>query len=328
MSWNFEYIRPKSLQEVIAHLATKGAVVHAGGTDLLGCLREDTFEVKKVVSISGLQELHGISESPGGGLRIGALTTITELAEHPLVRRRFPGLSQGAAEVASPQLRNQGTIGGNLCQKPRCWYYRGEFHCLRKGGADCFAADGENQFHCIFGGGGICFIVHPSDTAPALVALDAVARVAGPKGVRDVALERFHVSPEVDVRRETVVEAQEIVTEIQVPPPAPGTRSAYRKVRARRSWDFALAGVALALQLDGKRVVDGRLVLSGAAPVPWRSAEAEQALRGKELTARVIAAAAKAAVAQAEPLEKNGYKIPLFEGVIEEELTRIAAAGG
>jgi xanthine dehydrogenase YagS FAD-binding subunit len=323
---SFDYVQPQSLQAAITHLSDPGSVVHAGGTDLLGCLREHIFAVKKLVSISAVKELHGISEAADGGLRIGVLTTLREVAEDPLVRRRISGLAQAAAEVASPQLRNQGTIGGNICQKPRCWYYRGDFNCLRKGGITCFAADGENQFHCIFGGGGTCFIVHPSDMSPCLVALNATARVAGPKGVHDVSLEKFHVLPEVDVRRETVLEPQEIVTEIRIPPPAAGTRSTYRKVRARRSWDFALAGVALALRFDGRRVVDGRVVFSGAAPVPWRSAEVEQAILGKELNSSVIAAAVKAAVAGTEPLEKNGYKLPLFQGVIEEELARMSAS--
>jgi xanthine dehydrogenase YagS FAD-binding subunit len=323
---SFDYVQPTSLTSAITHLSDPGAVVHAGGTDLLGCLRERIFAIKKVVSISAVRELHGIVDGADRSLRIGALTTLRTVAEHPLVRNRFSGLAQAASEVASPQLRNQGTIGGNLCQKPRCWYYRGEFNCLRKGGGTCFAVDGENQFHCIFGGGGTCFIVHPSDTAPILVALNATARVAGPGGVRDVPLEKFFVLPEVDVRHETVLGPREIVTDIRIPPPAAGTRSSYRKVRARRSWDFALAGVALALRFDGRRVAAGRVVLSGAAPVPWRSAAAEQAIRGKELTSGVIAAAAKAAVAGAEPLEKNGYKIPLFQGVIEEELTRMSAS--
>jgi xanthine dehydrogenase YagS FAD-binding subunit len=323
---SFNYVQPTSLKSALAHLSDPGAVVHAGGTDLLPCLREHILPIKKVVSISALRELHGITEAADGSLRIGALTTIHAVAEHPRVRDRFSGLAQAAAEVASPQLRHQGTIGGNICQKPRCWYYRGDFNCLRKGGGTCFAADGENQFHCIFGGGGICFIVHPSDTAPALVALKATARVAGAGGVREVPLEKFFVLPEVDVRHETVLTPREIVTEIRIPSPAAGTRSSYRKVRARGSWDFALAGVALALRFNGRRVADGRVVLSGAAPVPWRSAEAEQTIRGKELTSEVIAAAAKAVVAGAEPLEKNGYKIPLFQGVLEEELTRISAS--
>jgi len=323
---SFDYVRPTSLQGAIAHLAEEGAVVHAGGTDLLGCLREHIFAAQKVVSISAVEELNGIVEGADGGLRIGSLTTLRAVAEHPLIRQRFSGLAQAASEVASPQLRNQGTIGGNLCQKPRCWYYRGDFNCLRKGGGTCFAVDGENQFHCIFGGGGTCFIVHPSDTAPILMALHATVRLAGPKGMRDVPLERFYVLPEIDVRRETVLEPREIATEIRLPPPAAGTRSSYRKVRARRSWDFALAGVALAVRFDGRRVLDGRVVLSGAAPVPWRSAATEQAIRGRQLDSEVVAAAAQAVVAGAEPLEKNGYKIPLFQGLIEEELTRINAS--
>ena len=268
--------------------------MHAGGTDLLGCLREHIFAVKKVVSISAVKELRGIAEDADGALRIGALTTIRTVAEHPLVAQAFQrSCSRRPPKVASPQLRNQGTIGGNICQKPRCWYYRGDFNCLRKGGDTCFAVDGENQFHCIFGGGGTCFIVHPSDTAPGLVALNATARVAGPSGVRDVPLEKFFVLPEVDVRRETVLEPARSSPKSASRRRPPEPEASYRKVRARRSWDFALAGVALALRFDGRRVVDGRVVLSGAAPVPWRSAEVEHAIRGKELTSEVIAAAAQ-----------------------------------
>jgi xanthine dehydrogenase YagS FAD-binding subunit len=322
----FDYVQPRSLQTAIAHLAQEGAIVHAGGTDLLGCLRERVFAVKKVVSLSAVRELGGIAGNPDGGLRIGALTTLHAVAEDALIRQRFSGLAQAASEVASPQLRHQGTVGGNLCQKPRCWYYRGDFHCLRKGGGTCFAVDGENQLHAIFGGGGACFMVHPSDVAPCLVALNATVRVAGPKGLREVPVERFHVLPEVDVQRETVLAPNEVVTEIRIPAPLAGTRSAYRKVRARRAWDFALAGLALALRFEGLRVVDGRAVLSGAAPVPWRSVELEQAIRGRELQPAVIAEAGRAATAGAEPLAKNAYKLALFRGVIEEELTRMGSS--
>jgi xanthine dehydrogenase YagS FAD-binding subunit len=323
---SFDYVQPTSLKAAITHLSEPGAAVHAGGTDLLGCLREHSFPVKKVVSISAIRELRGIAEGADGSLRIGAMAIIRSIAEHPVVRNRFSGLAQAASEVASPQLRNQGTLGGNLCQKPRCWYYRGDFNCLRKGGGTCFAADGENQYHAIFGGGGICFIVHPSDTAPALIALKAAARVAGPGGTRDVPLEKFFVLPEVDVRRETVLGPREIVTEVRIPPPAAGTRSSYRKVRARGAWDFALAGMAIALRFNGRRVAESRVVLSGAAPIPWRSAKVEQAIHGRELTSEVIAAAAKAAVTGAEPLEENAYKIQLFQGMIEEELARMGAS--
>ena len=321
----FSYARPATLKEAVRHLSAEGAHVHAGGTDLLGCLRERIVDAAKIVSISRLAALKGVKEVAGGGIRIGALTTITAVSEDPLIRKRYPALAQGASEVASPQLRNQGTIGGNLCQKPRCWYYRGEFHCLRKGGGTCFAAEGENQFHCIFGADSLCFIVHPSDTAPALVALDAQLEISGPDGSRMVPVEDFHVLPADDVTRETWLEPGEIVTAVRVPSPKPNLRSSYRKVRARRSWDFALAGVALALELDGDRVVDGRVVLSGAAPVPWRSRAVEDAIRGRRLDAKTIGAAADAAVKNARPLAKNGYKIPLFKGVIEEELARISS---
>jgi xanthine dehydrogenase YagS FAD-binding subunit len=260
----------------------------------------------------------------GGGLQIGALSTITEVAENPVIRNRYAGLAKGAAEVASPQLRNQGTIGGNLCQKPRCWYYRGEFDCLRKGGGTCFAAQGENQFHCIFGSDDICYIVHPSDTAPPLVALNAQLRVVGPDGERTLPVEDLHVLPTNDVRRETWLKAGEIIVAVYIPPPPRNLRTSYRKVRARRAWDFALAGVALALQFEGDLVVDGRVVLSGAAPVPWRSRSVEKIIRGKKLNRQTIAAATEAVVEGAQPLGKNAYKIPLFRGVIEEELQRMS----
>ena len=321
---NFSYIRPRSLKEAIQHLSSDGARVHAGGTDLLGCLRDNIFGTKKVVSISGLKELRFIRETKEGGLRIGTLTTISEIANSKRVRDRYPGLAKSASEVASPQLRNQGTIGGNLCQKPRCWYYRGEFHCLRKGGNTCYAYQGENQFHCIFGSGHICYITHPSDAATALVAYEATLRIAGPKGMRLLPIEKFYVLPGQDVEKETVLKSNEILTEILLPPQSKDLRSSYRKVRARQSWDFALAGVALALKFKEDRVERARVVLSGAAPVPWRSKEAEQVLIGNRLNTDTIKRAVDAALKNAQPLEKNGYKISLFRGILEEELRAMA----
>lgn len=325
MTAHFAYVRPESLKDAVAQLDSAGALVHAGGTDLLGCLREDVLTAEKVVSISRLDTLRGIDRTADGGLRIGALTTIAEVAAHPLVRERYAALARGAAEVGSPQLRNQGTIGGNICQKPRCWYYRGEFHCLRKGGNLCYAAGGENQFHCILGGRD-CFIVHPSDTAPALVAFGAVVRVAGPRGERQVPLENFHVPPAEDVTRETVLEEGEIVTEIRLPPAPAGRRSTYRKIRARKSWDFALAGVALVIDRQGERVTGSRVVLSGAAPVPWGCRQVEEMITGTSLEADVIRRAAAAAVKDARSMSKNGFKIPLFRGMLEEELEKMREA--
>jgi len=315
---NFSYIRPKTLKEASKQLASEGARLHAGGTDLLGCLRDHVFEINKMVSISGLKELKGIKKTDEGGIRIGALTTISEVSEHPVVHSQYRALAQAAREVASPQLRAQGTIGGNICQKPRCWYYRGDFHCLRKGGTKCFAVTGENQYHCIFGGGP-CFIVHPSDTATALVALKASVHIAGAKGTRTVAVEKFYVLPRVDVLRETVLEPGEIVTEILLPP-AQGTKSSYRKIRTRASWDFALAGLALAIKFNGDFVADARAVLSGAAPIPWRSRELEDSIIGHRLEESTAAGAAGAAMMSAQPLGESDYKIPLFRGMIEEEL--------
>ena len=320
----FSYVRPDTLKDTVKQLNAKGAAVHAGGTDLIGCLREGIMDVDKVVSLSALQDLKQIKETADGGLVIGALATITEVSESPLVRKKYPGLAQGASEVASPQLRNQGTIGGNLCQKPRCWYYRGEFHCLRKGGDTCYALAGEHQFHAIFGHDRICIITHPSDTAPPLAAMSAKVRTMGPDGKRTIPVENLHVLPRENVQAETILKPGEVITHIELPRPPATLRSAYRKVRARRSWDFALAGVALALEMDGDRVKNGRVVLSGAAPVPWRSQPVEDVIQGRRLDAATIEKAAAAVIEGADPLPGNTYKLDLFKGVIEEELAKIA----
>ena len=320
---DFTVVKVKSLREAIDQLSSDGARVHAGGTDLLGCLRDDVFKAGTLVSIGQLKELRGITQTPDGGLRIGVLTTLTEIANSRIIRETYPGLARAASEVGSPQLRNQGTLGGNLCQKPRCWYYRGEFHCMRKGGDKCYALQGENQFHCIFGGT-MCYIVHPSDTAPVLVAFEAIARVVGPGGARTIPLSKFHVPPAENLEKETVLEPNEILTEILLPPPGQRVRSSYRKVRARQSWDFALAGLALVIRFNEKRVEQARVVLSGAAPVPWRSMAVEETITGKELNAETVAKAADAVVKNAEPLKHNRYKIALFRGIVEEELVSIA----
>ncbi|MFW5975503.1 MAG: FAD binding domain-containing protein [Desulfosalsimonas sp.] len=316
----FSYVRPDNVEEAVKQLNHESAAVHAGGTDLLGCLREHIIGPDKVVSLSGIKDLHGIREASGGGVIIGALTTITEVSQSPVIQKKYPGLARGASEVASPQLRNQGTLGGNLCQKPRCWYYRGEFECLRKGGSKCSAVNGENQFHAILGHDEICYATHPSDTAPVLTALNARVRATGPEGSRKVPVEDLHVRPAKDVTAETVLGSAEIITHVEIPAPARSLYSSYRKVRARRAWDFALAGVALALEMDGDTVKKARVVLSGAAPVPWRSREAESEISGKKLDSSTIREAANAAVAKATPLSGNAYKIDMFRGVIEEEL--------
>jgi xanthine dehydrogenase YagS FAD-binding subunit len=324
MLTQFSYQRATSIKEAAEAASRPDARILAGGTDLLGCIRDGVFQASRLVSLNGVTALKGIRPAPGGGLRVGALTTLTEIAENKQVLASYPVLAQAAASVASPQLRNQGTIGGNLCQRPRCWYFRGDFKCRRKGGDTCFAESGESQYHAIFGGDR-CFIVHPSDTASALVALDAKASITGRKGTRIVPLSAFFVLPKVSLTKENVLEPGEILTDILVDAPKAGTRSTYRKVRERGAFDFAMAGAAIVLTMAEGKVQAARIVLSGVAPIPWRSAEAEKAIVGKALDAAAVTAAAAAAVKDAMPLVENGYKVPMVRGMLEETLTGLAA---
>jgi len=322
----FSYVKPGTIGDAIRELSTPGARIHAGGTDLLGCLRDRVLTATRLVSLNGLNELRGISEQPDGGLRIGALATLAEVASHPLIGARYHALSAAAAAAASPQLRHQGTIGGNLCQRPRCWYYRGDFHCARKGGDTCYAKEGENQLHAILGGD-VCVMVHPSDTAPALMAHGASVRLIGPRGARTVGLDAFFVLPSKDHTRETVVEPDELVADLLLPAPPAGAVSTYRKLRARGAWDFALAGAAVVVGLRGKTVQHARVVLSGVAPVPWRAAAAERELVGHELSDGRIERAAQQATVGAAPLSDNAYKVSLARGAVMEALDEVRAKG-
>src|SRR5256714_512769 len=235
--------------------------------------------------------------------------------------------SEAAHSVATPQIRNLGTVGGNLCQRPRCWYYRlEEAVCLKKGGSECFAAKGENKYNAILGGGP-SYIVHPSDLAPVLVALGASASVVGADGKRTIPLEKFFTLPsEGNIRRENVLANDEIITEIQVPPSAFAARSTYLKFKERDSLDFALASVAAAVELgSGKTVKQARIVLGGVAPIPLRAPKAESYLAGENPSADALAEAARRALEGAEPLAKNAYKIPLTQALVRRAL---AKAGG
>jgi len=320
----FAYVRPTSLKDVAGHFEKGTARLHSGGTDLVSCLRDGILDTQTVVSLARIPGLSGIDATPDGGLRIGAMTRIADIAAHPEVAARFTALAQGAGSVGSPQLRNQGTLGGNLCQKPRCWYYRGEFHCIRKGGDICYAYEGQNEGHAIFGGE-LCYYVHPSDTAPALAALGAVVKIEGPGGARLLPIEELFVLPSKDPERETVVEPGEVVVSIALPAPPAGLRSSYRKVRARAAWDFALVGMAVALVQSGSKVSYARIVLSGVAAAPWRVPAVEKALVGSPLDAATIRRAANAAVEGAEPLEHNAYKVGMLRGLVESQLEAFAS---
>jgi len=319
MMKNFAYVKAGSIAEAIKALGTKGAKLHAGGTDLMGCMRDEVFQVEKVVSISGLKDLKGISAKPDGGVKIGALTTIAEVAASASIAEKYAVLAQAAAEVASPQLREQGTIGGNLCQRPRCWYFRGDFHCARKGGDTCYAVDGENQYHAIFGGAP-CFFVHPSDIAVALVALQAQLMITGPSGSKAVKIENFFVSPDKSIEKENILAPSEIVTEIHLPPIGGKVRSSYRKIRARRAWDFALTSVGVVLQFENENVSKARIVLGGVAPYPWRVGAAERLLIGKKPDSTAAAAAGQAAAQGANPMRDNAYKVEMVKGAVEESI--------
>ncbi|MCI0340710.1 MAG: xanthine dehydrogenase family protein subunit M [Planctomycetales bacterium] len=314
----FEYLSPKTLEAASAAVRTapEGARIIAGGQDLLGELKERIATPGRVVSLKAVPGLRGIREE-SGSLRIGALATVQEVAESPLVREKAPALAEAATSVGTPQIRALGTVGGNLCQRPRCWYYRlADFPCLKKGGGTCFAVEGDSRYHAILGGGP-CHIVHPSDLAVALVALDASVEVVGAKGRRTIPIADLYALPAVDASRETTLAPDEIVAEVSVPA---GARSAFRKFREKLSLDFAVVAAAVALGPKGPRVA-----LGGVAPVPWRSREAEAALGAKPVTAESAAAAATAALAPAKPLKNNRYKVPLACAVLRR--TILAAAG-
>jgi xanthine dehydrogenase YagS FAD-binding subunit len=322
----FEYVKPATVADAVRELGRSwaDAKILAGGIDLLGELKEGIIAPQRIVNIKGISGLRYIRFSEKEGLRLGALVTLEEIETHQVIRQRYTALAEAAHSVGTPQIRNVGTIGGNLCQRPRCWYYRDEHtKCLKKGGPMCFAYNGENKYHAILGGGP-CYIVHPSDCAPALIAFGASVTVVSPRGQRTVPLEEFFVLPSRRLDHETILEPDEIVTEIQVPAPAPNTRSTYLKFKERDSHDFAIVGAAVVMRLKGKVCEDVRIVLSGVAPIPWRSPEAEAVLKGKAITPELAEQAGKAAVAKAQPLSQNAYKVPLTQAIVKQAVLRAA----
>jgi len=316
---NFSYVKAGSLAQAIKALSGKGAWLHAGGTDLLGCIHDDIIPVEKVVSISSLTNLKGISSGSGGSMKIGALTPVADIAANASLAAKCAVLVQAAAAVGSPQIRQQGTIGGNLCQRPRCWYFRSEFECRKKGGSTCYAMAGENQYHAIFGGGP-CFFVHPSDIAVALSAAQAQLVVAGSSGNKVVKIEEFFVSPKDAILKENVLSKGEVLTEIRIPAVAGDVKSSYRKVRARGAWDFALASVATVLQFENETVRTARVVLGGVAPYPWQVDAVAKVLEGKQINGELAAEAGEAAASGAMPLRDNAYKVELVKGAVEESI--------
>jgi xanthine dehydrogenase YagS FAD-binding subunit len=320
----FKIAEPRTAEEVAALLAetAEPAALIAGGTDLLDQLKSGVSPAELVIDLRGVAGLAGITPEKGG-FRIGAMTRVVELAENAALARELPSLREAALSLATPQLRNVGTVGGNLCQRPRCWYFRDpEVVCRKKGGFQCYAFQGRNKYHALFGGSG-CFIVFPSDLAPALISLGAMATLGTVKGDRTIPLESFYALPDVDVSRETVLARGQFLKSVQVPAPPAGQKAAYVKIKERGTWDFALVSAAVAGIARNGGLEDVSIVLGGVAPVPWRRKKAEDVLRGRPVTEALVRKAADAALEDASPLKENGYKTDLVFAALKQAVLAV-----
>ena len=320
----FTYVNATNEREAVAALASteRGKMLPmAGGMDLLGLMKDYIVSPDRVVSIRGLDQT---ITTPDGGLRIGAATKIVDLAEHAAARKLFPALVTAAEGVGTPQIRNMGTVGGNIMQRPRCWYFRNEeFNCLKKGGSRCFAVEGENQFHAIFGDGP-CHIVHPSSLAVPVIAYGGRFRVFGPNGAREIDAGEFFQLPNQNLYGETVLQPNEIVTHIVLP--APGQKSAAYEVRFKQSHDWPLAAVSVNLVMAGSVVKSARIVMGAVAPIPWRVQAAERVLAGKAITEAIATEAANAAIAGARPMSGNKYKIQIAKTAVKRAILAASRA--
>jgi xanthine dehydrogenase YagS FAD-binding subunit len=322
----FELYDATSVDEAVRLLDQHGPTskIVAGGSDLVTGVMKDWIHgpgmpyPTALIDIMTVQELHGIRPE-GGGLRVGAATTLTELYESDVVKANWPILSESAHSVASPLIRNFATVGGNINQRPRCWFLRGEdFPCYKKGGDFCFAVTGDNTYHAVIGGE-LCYIVHPSDVATALLALNATATIAGPSGQREVAFDDYFIGPREDVLRENILQHNELMVDVFVPDPAANTRMAWIKLKDRQVYDFALVSVAISAVVENGAWQTGRIVLGGVAPVPWRAAPLEANLAGKDIRSSARTAAALIRN-QARPMSNNAYKVDIAAGLTERAL--------
>ncbi|HBY98347.1 MAG TPA: molybdopterin dehydrogenase [Chloroflexi bacterium] len=328
---SLKYYSATSWEDAVDALTKhENSQVIAGGSDLLGWVKDDLHgpgapRAEVLVDIRTIPDTSYINFDASSGLKLGALTNLTTIEESSVVQQNYPGLALAAGAPASPSIRNTGTLGGNLLQRPRCWYLRGrEFPCYKKGGDFCFAVTGENEYHAILEGE-LCYIVHPSDAAPALVALNAVANVATPNGMKQVPFDEFFIGPRINVLKETVLEHNELLTEVAVPQPAPGTKSTFLKVTQRNVYDFAIVSVAVAAQIENGTWVDGRVVLGGVAPTPHRSKAAEEVLKGQKITEAVASEAGRRSMLNARPMTNNAYKVDIAQNLIREAVMSLMA---
>ena len=318
----FDLLQPESAAEAQKLLEQHGedAWVMAGGMDSFDWLKDRIKKPKVLVDLSGVEELKGI-RATSDGVEIGAMTTLTEIAEHPLIQRDYGVLAQAVELVASPQIRNQGTLGGNVSQDASCWYYRDGWPCYRAGGNICYADTpvGRNREHAIFGANR-CVAVHPSDSAPALIALDAKLVMQTPKGERVVDAEDYFVGPETDITRLNILGPGDLLTAIRIPATWAGAKFYFEKVRDRNVWDFPLMNVASAMKLSGNNIDQMRIAVNAVAPKPMRLKAVEDAVRGKPANAETGEMAGKLAVEGAVPLQFNSYKIPLMRNLVKRAI--------
>jgi xanthine dehydrogenase YagS FAD-binding subunit len=322
----FKIAQPRTTDELAALLTEtqEPAAMMAGGTDLIDELKSGVSMAGLVVDLQAVAGLAGIAPEKEG-LRIGAMTRVVEMAEDAAVARDYPSLKEAALSLASPQLRNVGTVGGNLCQRPRCWYYRDpQVVCRKKGGSKCFAYQGRNKYHAIFGGGS-CFIVYPSDLAPALISLGAKVTIGSAKGDKVIPLEQLYAPPEVDVTRENVLTKGQFLKSVWVPAPKAGQKAAYVKLKERGTWDFALVSAAISGVIQNGVFSEIAVVMGGVAPIPWRLRKAENVLRGKPVTEALVRQAVDEALKEASPLRENGYKADLVYAALKEAVLAVAA---
>ncbi len=320
----FEYIRAGSSAQAVAllHDGAGDALAIAGGTDLLAEVKEGIVSPAALVSLAEIPELQGI-ELDSNGLTIGAAATLAEIESRPEIARDYPLLSQAVSSVATPQVRNVGTIGGNLCQRPRCWYYRSTlFDCRKKGGSICFAVEGESKYHAIIGATD-CHIVHPSDVAVALVSLNADVALIGPEGRRKLNIVDFFHDGAADVSSENVLSPGEIVESVRIPAPVDSQRSAYIKAKERPAMDFALSSVAAVLDIRDDTIQGARITLGGVAPLPYAARQAEDMLTGRRVDEVDSGAVGRHAVADARPLRDNHYKVRMTASIVSRAIIDI-----
>lgn len=324
----FEYAHPSTKQEAIGLLGSNwnDAAVLAGGTDLLSLMKEYIVSPKRVVNIKNVEGLNGI-HSNAEGVTVGALVTMDELLEDKTIRTDFPALTHAAEGITSPQIRAMGTVGGDLCQRPRCWYFRNGYGLLAKDeNGRSLVPEGENRYHAILGNSGPAYFVNPSSLAPALIALDAKLQLIGPKGQREVRLADFFVTPKTDHERENVLQHNEVLASIMIPASSRGLRSATYEVRHKTSLDWPLAAAAVALKVEGGKVTSGKIVLGHVAPIPWQAHDAAKELSGKAIDESIAVSAGNEAVRGAKPLSQNAYKVQLAKVAVKRAL--LAAVKG